>query len=222
MAWESFVTGGTVFFGARLDAQGDISLPRFPIASTPSMKNSGGFASSSRDLVLLAWGDQRSDAGDIYAQAVDLDGRPGGEPYLVDTTCVGEANVTGVPGKLIGSGSAVATDNDLTLIAYDLPQNSFSFCLTSQTFAVVPMPGGSVGTLCLGGQIGRYVGPGQIMNSMAGGAYSLDLDLTQVPTPTGFVSVARGETWYFQAWYRDIVGTSARSNFTSGLGILFQ
>ncbi|MDG1984154.1 MAG: hypothetical protein P8M11_06290, partial [Planctomycetota bacterium] len=72
------------------------------------------------------------------------------------------------------------------------------------------------------GAIGRYVGPGQIVNSGATGEVTLPLDLTQTPQPTGFVSVQPGETWNFQAWYRDSVGGSATSNFTDGLSITFQ
>ena len=84
------------------------------------------------------------------------------------------------------------------------------------------MPGGSMGNLCLAGSIGRYVGPGQIQQADATGNISLALDLTQVPQPTGFVSVGIGDTWNFQAWYRDAVGGSATSNFTDGLSVTFQ
>jgi hypothetical protein len=48
------------------------------------------------------------------------------------------------------------------------------------------------------------------------------LDLTQHPTPTGFVSVVAGESWSFQAWYRDSIGGVATSNFTDGLEVDFQ
>ena len=91
-----------------------------------------------------------------------------------------------------------------------------------QTQGSVANPGGSEGILCLGGAIGRYVGPGQIVNSGATGEVSLALDLTQTPQPTGFVSVQPGETWNFQAWYRDAVGGTATSNFTDGLEVQFQ
>jgi hypothetical protein len=50
----------------------------------------------------------------------------------------------------------------------------------------------------------------------------LALDLTQIPQPTGFVSVAAGDTWNFQCWYRDAVGGVATSNFTDGLSVDFQ
>ena len=37
------------------------------------------------------------------------------------------------------------------------------------------------------------------------------------PTPTAFVAIQPGETWNFQAWYRD----SGSNNFTDGLSIGF-
>ncbi|MEM6572582.1 MAG: hypothetical protein AAF957_29475, partial [Planctomycetota bacterium] len=70
--------------------------------------------------------------------------------------------------------------------------------------------------------IGRYVGPGQVLNSSAAGEASLVLDLTQTPQPNGFVSIQPGETWNFQGWHRDSLMGSATSNFTDGLEILFQ
>ena len=85
----------------------------------------------------------------------------------------------------------------------------------------VANPGGSTGNLCLGGSIGRYVGPGQIKNAGTTGTFSLALDLTQVPQPTGLVSIAGGETWRFQAWHRDAIGGTTTSNFTNGLEIDF-
>ncbi|MEZ6018013.1 MAG: hypothetical protein R3F49_23110 [Planctomycetota bacterium] len=131
-------------------------------------------------------------------------------------------NSTLASGEISGSGSAVRADNDLTLEARSLPNNSFGFFLTSRTQGMVANPGGSQGNLCLSGAIGRYVGAGQIKNSGAVGQFSLLLDLAQTPTPTGLVSIAVGETWHFQAWYRDAINGMATSNFTNGLQVLFQ
>ncbi|MEZ6014942.1 MAG: hypothetical protein R3F49_07510 [Planctomycetota bacterium] len=131
------------------------------------------------------------------------------------------ANSTGAGGTLRASGQRAAAANDVTVVAGALPMNSFGFFLASMTQGSVGQPGGSQGTLCLGGAIGRYVGPGQIQNSGATGSFSLALDLTQTPTPNGLVSVNAGETWNFQAWYRDSVGGVATSNFTEGLSIDF-
>ena len=91
-----------------------------------------------------------------------------------------------------------------------------------QTQGFVAGPGGSQGNLCLGGAIGRYVGPGQIQNSGAAGMISLPIDNQQVPQPTGFTTITSGQTWNFQLWNRDAVGGSATSNFTDGYEITFQ
>jgi hypothetical protein len=136
--------------------------------------------------------------------------------------CTAVANSTGSAASMSATGSASVAANSLTLQASSLPQNAFGFFLTSLTQGFVANPGGSQGNLCLSGSIGRYVGPGQVQNSGAGGAIALAVDLTQHPTPTGFVSVQVGETWNFTAWYRDAVGGSATSNFADGYEIVFN
>ena len=139
-----------------------------------------------------------------------------GTPY-----CTANNNSPGGPGVLSANGTPLAASNDLTLEASSLPNNSFGFFLASLDSGFIANPGGSSGNLCLGGSIGRYVGPGQIKNAGTTGAFSLALDLTQVPQPTGFVAIAAGETWRFQAWHRDAIGGSTTSNFTNGLEIDF-
>ena len=134
----------------------------------------------------------------------------------------GVANSTGVPGELSAAGTPVASANDVTLRASSLPLQAFGFFLTSRTQGNIPQPGGSQGVLCLGGGIGRYVGPGQILNTGASGAFELALDLTRTPTPVGFVAIVAGETWNFQTWHRDAVGGAATSNFTGALTITFM
>ncbi|MEM9380800.1 MAG: hypothetical protein AAGB93_12680, partial [Planctomycetota bacterium] len=107
-------------------------------------------------------------------------------------------NSSGNSAAIFALGTNRVSDNDLTLRAIALPTASFSFFLASQTQNSIANPGGSAGTLCLGGSIGRYVGPGQVQNSGANGEVALTLDLTQIPQPNGAVSVAVGETWNFQ------------------------
>ena len=142
--------------------------------------------------------------------------------------CLGEgfgeanANSTGSVARMSASGSLTASDNDVTIHAQSLPQNSAAFFLTSQTQSFVPNPGGSEGNLLLLGNIGRYVGPGQIQNAGSNGIISLALDLNQIPQPTGFVSAVAGESWNFQAWYRDVGTAGAVSNFTNGLAVSFE
>jgi hypothetical protein len=131
-------------------------------------------------------------------------------------------NSTGMSATMAASGSASVAANNLTLEAALLPQNSFGYFLTSVTQGLVMNPGGSSGNLCLGGAIGRYVGAGQIQNSGTVGSFDLPVNLSQTPSPTGFVQVQVGETRNFQCWYRDAIGGVATSNFTNGLSIVFQ
>jgi hypothetical protein len=156
--------------------------------------------------------------GDNRAVALATDsGWPVGTSY-----CSANPNSTGSVGSITALGSASAAANALTLSASALPLNSFGFFMTSRTQDFVANPAGSHGNLCLGGAIGRFVGPGQVQNSGLFGSFSLALDLTQQPTPTGPTSVVAGETWSFQAWYRDSVGGQATSNFTNGVAVAFH
>ncbi|MEZ6017178.1 MAG: hypothetical protein R3F49_18820 [Planctomycetota bacterium] len=134
--------------------------------------------------------------------------------------CTAAPNSTGSAASLGATGSAIATQNNVTLTCTQMPPNAFSFFLTSATQGFVASPGGSQGNLCLGGSIGRYVAPGQIQNSGAAGAVALALDLTQHPTPNGLISVVAGQSWNFQCWYRD-ANPTVTSNFSSGLQIDF-
>lgn len=124
-------------------------------------------------------------------------------------------NSSGGPAAIVACGSATATDNSVMLESSGMPLGQFGFFVNSQTQGFV-LPPGSQGHLCLGGAIGRY--NSTVLNSGATGSFSLQLDLTQTPTPAGPVSILPGETWYFTAWFRD--GSS--SNFSDGVGITFQ
>ena len=145
-------------------------------------------------------------------------------PQTIGTSyCTANPNSTGVPSVLIGLGSDLVADNDLTLECGNMPSGSFAFFLTSQLQGFTSNPGGSEGNLCLGGAIGRYVGPGQIQQAGPAGTVSLLLDLTQIPSPTGFVAASAGETWNFQTWFRDTSAQgTAVSNFSAGLEVSLQ
>jgi hypothetical protein len=148
-------------------------------------------------------------------------GTCGGNGGIGIAYCMAVANSTGVTGVLGAMGSLTVSDNDVTLTASSLPVNAFGFFVVSRDQGFVMNPGGSSGNLCISGSVGRYVGPGQIQNSGAGGAFSLALDLMAIPQPTGSIGTAPGDTWNFQTWYRDAVGGVPTSNFTQGLEIMF-
>ena len=144
-----------------------------------------------------------------------------GPANLGTNYCTAVANSSGAIGTMSALGSASAASNNLDLIASDLPANQFGIFVTSMTQAFVPGAGGtSNGNLCLGGALGRFTQPSQILNSGSAGEFTLNVDTTMFPQGAGFIAVNAGETWNFQAWYRDPVGLG--SNFTDGLEIAFN
>ena len=135
--------------------------------------------------------------------------------------CTTVANSTGQSGSMSATGSDVAADNDLTITASNLPSMQFGIFLTSLTQGFIAGGGGtSNGNICLGGTIGRYRGPGQILSTGQTGSISLTINLMTIPQGSGLATAMAGDSWNFQAWHRDGVGQG--SNFTDGLEIVFQ
>jgi len=131
------------------------------------------------------------------------------------------ANSSGASGSITATGSLDPTDNNLTVTASSLPNNQFGIFVTSMTQGFIPGAGGtSNGNICLGGVVGRFTSPSQILGTGTTGSFSLAIDLTAIPQANGTVTVMSGETWNFQAWHRDSVGLG--SNFTNGVSVSFQ
>ena len=130
-------------------------------------------------------------------------------------------NSSGCVSRLDATGSDLVADNQLTLAASGLPTSVFGFFLVAPTTGLVFQPPGSRGVLCLGGSIGRFVGPGQIQSSGVNGTIRLDVDLQALPQPTGSTAALPGETWMFQAWHRDQFAT-ATSNFSTALAVTLR
>lgn len=134
--------------------------------------------------------------------------------------CDPTANSSGLPALTFAAGSPQAADNSLRLRTQGLPPQVFGFYVAGQVAGAPVMPANSDGFLCLTGPIGRLNQPGLIQNGGTCGLFFLDVDLTAVPTPNAFVAVAPGETWIFQAWYRDMT-PGPSSNFSSAVEITF-
>lgn len=170
------------------------------------------------DEIRLSGGGNNNDMF-FFDNLVVAKGEPSANPGT--NYCSANANSTGVAAEMSAAGSTTVAANNLTITAGMMPTNAFGFFITSQTQGFVANPGGSSGNLCIGGSIGRYVGPGQIQNSGSAGSISIMLDLANMPQPTGSVSVLQGDTWNFQAWFRDVGMSGPTSNFTDGLQIDF-
>lgn len=133
-----------------------------------------------------------------------------------------DLNSTGAAGRLRTAGSAATAEDNLTLVVDRLPARQFVLFLNSRTPGFLPNPGGSLGDLCLGGSIGRYVSNGQIRRTSPAGRASLQLDLPSTPNGLASVAVMAGETWFFQAWYRDVVAGLAGANLTGAVSVMFR
>tara|TARA_R110002126_G_scaffold66038_9_gene167973 strand:+ start:9179 stop:11629 length:2451 start_codon:yes stop_codon:yes gene_type:complete len=155
----------------------------------------------------------------IGYQAGDCDAPQPAGP--IGSTYCSPANLNSldVPAVMTAIGQEELALQDVTLQASGLPLNQFGFFIVSATQGFVANPGGSMGNLCLAGDIGRY--QDQVMGSGALGMITLEVDLLDLPTnPPQPVLV--GQTWNFQAWYRDVVLGTPRSNFTDAVSITFE
>ena len=150
-----------------------------------------------------------------------LDGVAGPGPIGMNY-CMANPNSTGSASSISATGSTSVADNMVTLSAEGLPANFLAIFINGQTQGFIVNPSGSEGNLCIDGDFGRYVGPGEVMSTGMTGTISLDLDLTNTPTTLGAVSIAAGETWNFQAWHRDENASgNSTSNLTDGVSITF-
>ena len=168
-------------------------------------------------------------AGEVYAMDWNLDG-PAGQVWKIAPDCVGESfcdtpgvdaglNSTGETARTCATGSLAVDENALWLYVDRLPEHQIGYFLASRTPGNVPGAGGSQGVLCLGGAIGRF--NSAIFHTGNDGHGLLAVDLGALPSPTGPVAVQPGETWRFQAWFRDAVGGAATSNFTDAAAVRF-
>jgi hypothetical protein len=147
---------------------------------------------------------------------------PAGGGSSVGTTYCGPApvNVTGFPGVISATGSATVANNDLTLRATQLPTNTLAWFIASETQGFVANPGGCVGNLCLSGVISRF--NWFPMDTGPFGEISLQVDLTNIPSPAGWTMITAGTTWNFQALYRDAVAGVGATNLSDALSIQFR
>ena len=136
--------------------------------------------------------------------------------------CGSNVNSTGFVGEMSAYGSPLVDRNKLTVTASSLPPGTVGFFLVSQDRGQVNQPGGSLGNLCLSGEIGRYIGPGQVMAATAAGTISLNVDLTAFPSPTGPVAGTPGSSWHLPLWHRDSVSGQVTSNLTRGLELTLE
>ena len=170
-----------------------------------------------------------SDFDPIGAWHMEIYAESGTQPQIGVSYCASTANSTGAMTTLVASGSEVATDDAVELSASNMPASALGFFITSQTQGTLANPGGSAGILCVAGNVGRFMQPGQVKVSGADGTFTLSTTLgewstSDIPqaTPPQFYAAMAGMTSSFQLWHRDAVMGSATSNFSNGLSITWQ
>lgn len=128
------------------------------------------------------------------------------------------ANSTGEPSRTMAFGSDEIAAGMLRLETHRLPPGAFGLYAVAPSTGHVTPPG-SAGPLCLGGAIGRFDGPGQILAASPRGRVRLGVDLANLPGPNGPRTAAPGETWHFQFWHRDSLGSTS-SNFSNAVTVV--
>ena len=217
----SLQSGGTVFgtvsgsdwFGGTFAgcAAVDKGLPSNNLSLTVGTIDLSGAAGDSITGVTFS---NSSNAGaGVAILAVNIESVALGSNY-----CTAEVNSTGQAASMGAVGSDQVSDNNLTLTASNLPSNQFALVAVAPLQGFFPGANGtSNGNLCLDfASIGRM----GVVSSGASGEFQFSVDLTAIPQGAGTVSTSAGQTWNFQAWYRDQVGLG--SNFTDGISITFQ
>lgn len=148
-----------------------------------------------------------------YTQGVVRVDLSEGTEYCAPTA----VNSAGALGSITATAPLVAPGEPLGLVAHGLPTASMGYFLVAQSAGFVVAPGGSQGTLCLSEPIGRFRNQG--MSTGPGGYLSTAVDSGALPL-TPAQAVLAGETWRFQAWYRDM-NPGPTSNFTSAVSVTF-
>lgn len=125
-------------------------------------------------------------------------------------------NHGGLFGKIRGIGSTVLAEDNLSLEAFDLPLNTFAYFIVGTEPASSPFAND---VICIGGDAGRYLGPGQIQSSGQLGRIEVPISTTSIPGNPPAQPVV-GDTFYFQCWHRahGVVPVF----FTEAVAITFQ
>ncbi|MEM6676116.1 MAG: hypothetical protein AAF726_24920 [Planctomycetota bacterium] len=126
------------------------------------------------------------------------------------------ANTAGLFGRMSIGGTLDADAGLLVLRASDMPNFVFGYFALGTQRASTPL-GNSL--VCVGGNVGRLNGPGQVLNSMTTGAFELSLSFDALPGVPSTVPMA-GDTYVFQVWHR--AHSLATSNFTDAVELTFE
>lgn len=128
-------------------------------------------------------------------------------------------NSTGDYGFIQIPGAPTLTPK--TIVASELPAGQFGLLFVGSQTDLVVNPGGSQGTLLIGGQVGRY--NGQVQAADPTGRMTFTMDPASIPSPFGPVAAGAGDLYHWQVWHRDVgEGGLPTSNFTNAIRVLFE
>lgn len=124
-------------------------------------------------------------------------------------------NSSGRAGFMLAYGSEVVSDDQLRLVARDLPlEPNTGYFLMGQGMNVVTPPG-SAGPVCVGPGIMRLL-PSPSSTTELEGGFAREIG-TDGPVSG---SITPGSTWNFQAWFRD--QAAGTSNLTDAVSVGFR
>ncbi len=219
--WQAYYSSLGVSEGYHLGVYGRrdrVGLPTTFIQGPPAISSTVPYTDISNTIqiamiALSQWNDARSDF-DIVAGSANTWG------YLTRgfQFCDGVPNSTGDRAFIaVGGGNDPATTK--FVVGWGFPPQNYAMLLVGTQPAQVPMAGGSTGTLCLGGTLGRFNNDLSFANP--DGFVSFSVDPSQLPLGTGTMPALSGQTYHWQIWHRDQM-PGATSNFSNGFSMTFR
>lgn len=148
-------------------------------------------------------------------------------PEIGERYCDAHLNSLGLAASLAAIGSESVAQNQLTLVAAEMPPISFAMFFVGRERDFVSPFGGGEGALCIQGSLARFLAPGQVGLTDAAGRACLEVDLSAIPLPLSMsvptVAAMPGDTFTFQCWYRDLSATGANTtNLSNAVEITFE
>jgi len=129
--------------------------------------------------------------------------------------CQSLANSTGQAARISANGSTGISQNNMILVATDLPAGKPGIFFYGDAQVLLPF---GDGLRCVGaGSQGLFRLPATL--SDLNGCLTHELDITSPPFGAG--QILPGSQWNFQAWFRDLAAGGAGFNLSDGLSVFF-
>ncbi len=200
--------------GARVTSAGIVDIAPIIVTTTPSGKSRLAAGKSSAGFAMLAWSDDRTDGGDILAQAVTQDGVLGGAT-ITTNYCPLTPNSAGPGAEISASGTLSVLTNDVVIsVTGAINDAGVFFYGTAQG----QIPFGN-GNRCVTGNIVR-LWPPTVADAM--GNNSRVIDNTHPGIAGSLAPIVSGATLNFQYWFRDPAGGGMGFNLSDAIELTFE